>query len=111
MHLSADEWLLVQNVAVVTSKCQPTGQSVTEFIKRWCLNNMLAEVSSDADGSAVVRVHVPPLAAVTVPVALTNVSISVWPFISLFCLLSLWLRLPWAAVQGLCRTQTYESDI
>ena len=34
------------------------------------LNNVLAESSSDADGSAVVRVHVPPLAAVTVPVAL-----------------------------------------
>jgi hypothetical protein len=44
--------------------------SQAEFIKRWCLNIVLAEVSSDADGSAVVRVHVPPLAAVTVPVAL-----------------------------------------
>jgi hypothetical protein len=47
--------------------------SQAEFIKRWCLNNVLAEPSSDADGSAVVavvRVHVPPLAAVTVPVAL-----------------------------------------
>jgi hypothetical protein len=33
--------------------------SQAEFIKRWCLNNVLAEVSSDADGSAVVRVHVP----------------------------------------------------
>jgi hypothetical protein len=44
--------------------------SQAEFIKRWCLNTVLAEVSSDADGSAVVRVHVPPLAAVTVPVAL-----------------------------------------
>jgi hypothetical protein len=39
------------------------------FIERWCLNNVLAEVSSGADGSAVVRVHVPPLNAVTVPVA------------------------------------------
>ena len=38
-------------------------------LKRWCLNNVLAESSSDADGSAVVRVHVPPLNAVTVPVA------------------------------------------
>ena len=37
------------------------------FIERWCLNNVLAEVSSGADGSAVVRVHVPPLNAVTVP--------------------------------------------
>jgi hypothetical protein len=44
--------------------------SQAEFIKRWCLNNVLAESSLDADGSAVVRVHVPPLAAVTVPVAL-----------------------------------------
>jgi hypothetical protein len=44
--------------------------SQAEFIKRWCLNNVLADVSSDADGSAIVRVHVPPLAAVTVPVAL-----------------------------------------
>ncbi len=44
--------------------------SQAEFIKRWCLNNVLAESSSDADGSAVGRVHVPPLAAVTVPVAL-----------------------------------------
>jgi hypothetical protein len=44
--------------------------SQAEFIKPWCLNNVLAESSSDADGSAVVRVHVPPLAAVTVPVAL-----------------------------------------
>jgi hypothetical protein len=35
------------------------------FIERWCLNNVIAEVSSDADGSAVVRVHVPPLNAVT----------------------------------------------
>ena len=43
--------------------------SQADFIKRWCLNNVLAEVSSDADGSAVVRVHVPPLTAVTVPVA------------------------------------------
>jgi hypothetical protein len=46
------------------------GLTVAWFIKRWCLNNVLAESSSDADGSAVVRVHVPPLAAVTVPVAL-----------------------------------------
>ena len=46
--------------------------SQAEFIKRWCLNNVLnvlAESSSDADGSAVVRVHVPPLNVVTVPVA------------------------------------------
>jgi hypothetical protein len=43
--------------------------SQADFIERWCLNNVLAEVSSDADGSAVVRVHVPPLTAVTVPVA------------------------------------------
>jgi hypothetical protein len=42
---------------------------------RWCLNSVLAEVSSDADGSAVVRVHVPPLAAVTVPVALKSSSV------------------------------------
>ncbi len=47
--------------------------SQAEFIKRWCLNNVLvvlAESCSDEDGSAVVCVHVPPLAAVTVPVAL-----------------------------------------
>ncbi len=44
-------------------------QDSKKKIKRWCLNNVLAESSSDADGSAVVRVHVPPLAAVTVPVA------------------------------------------
>jgi len=43
--------------------------SQADFIERWCLNNVLAEVSSGADGSAVVRVHVPPLNAVTVPVA------------------------------------------
>jgi hypothetical protein len=43
--------------------------SQAEFIKRWCLNSVLAEVSSDADESATVRVHVPPLAVVTVPVA------------------------------------------
>ena len=41
--------------------------SQADFIERWCLNNVLAEVSSGADGSAVVRVHVPPLNAVTVP--------------------------------------------
>ena len=33
--------------------------SQAEFIKRRCLNIVLAESSSDADGSAVVRVHVP----------------------------------------------------
>ncbi len=43
--------------------------SQADFIERWCLNTVLAEVSSGADGSAVVRVHVPPLHAVTVPVA------------------------------------------
>jgi hypothetical protein len=62
--------------------------SQAEFIKRWCLNNVLAEVSSDADGSAVVRVHVPPLAAVTTPGALEfRVFCMSGPFISLFCLL------------------------
>jgi hypothetical protein len=80
---------------------QRLDMSQAEFIKRWCLNNVLAEVSSDADGSAVARVHVPPLAAVTVPVALQSSSVLSGPFLacSACCL---WLRRPWAAVQGLC---------
>jgi hypothetical protein len=45
------------------------------FIERWCLNSVLAEVSSDADESAAVRVNMPPLAAVTVPVALWSSSV------------------------------------
>jgi hypothetical protein len=78
--------------------------SQAEFIKRWCLNNVLAEVSSDADGSAVVRVHVPPLNAVTVPMALWSSSVLSGPLLacSACCLWLRLLRLPWAAVQCLC---------
>ncbi len=45
------------------------------FIERWCLNNVLAEVSSDADvrvsccACTYVHMHVPLLTTVTVPVA------------------------------------------
>ena len=42
--------------------------SQEDFAQRWCLGAVLAHVSSDAAGSVAVRVHVPPMNAVTVPV-------------------------------------------
>ncbi len=43
--------------------------SQADYVQRWCLGAVLADVSSDAAGSAVARVHVPPMTAVAVPVA------------------------------------------
>jgi hypothetical protein len=71
------------------------------FIERWCFNNVLAEVSSGADGSAVVRVHVPPLNVVTVPVATLSSIVLSGPLLACYAC-CLWLRLPWVAVRGLC---------
>jgi hypothetical protein len=43
--------------------------SQADFVQRWCIGTVLAHVSSDTAGSAAVRVHVPTMTAVTVPVA------------------------------------------
>jgi hypothetical protein len=75
--ISRLDWLRVSADLAGTALTLPSwcvihkrfNMSQAGFIERWCLNNVLAEVSSGADGSAVVRVHVPPLNAVTVPVA------------------------------------------
>jgi hypothetical protein len=61
--------LTLPSWCVIHKRFNMSLMSQAGFIERWCLNNVLAEVSSGADGSAVVRVHVPPLNAVTVPVA------------------------------------------
>ena len=61
------DWLRVSADLAGTAPTLPSwcvihkrfNMSQADFIKRWCLNNVLAEVSSDADGSAVVRVHLP----------------------------------------------------
>jgi hypothetical protein len=41
---------------------------LVQLVQRWCLGAVLAHVSSDAAGSAAVRVYVPPMTAVPVPV-------------------------------------------